>query len=179
MAWAALSVHLVPIMVWKGIEEASAGLLAGAYPLLWIPAQLLVVRLAHRWSKPHLAAVAALISSTGYVLLAAFTHVEAWQILLVFALLAANETSWPLAWSMLAEQFGLRNFGVLKGIFMAVVSFMGLGAPAYAGWVFDRTVSYSWVVGPAAFLLILAGILTWLAFPGAGEHLEARRKPAS
>jgi MFS family permease len=165
--WSMFTVHLVPIMVWKGLEEARAGILIGAYPLLRIPTQVLAGWAATRWPKPRLAAAGALIGSSGFFLLAWYTDANAWQMLAVFALLATNEGSWPLAWSMITEQFGRSNFGALRGVLLATLSFMGLGAPLYAGWVFDKTESYLWVVLPAGFVLILAAILNLLAFPPA------------
>ncbi len=160
-----LTVHLVPIMVWKGLEEARAGMLLGAYPLLRIPAQVLVGWQADRWPKPWLAATTSLVGSSGLVLLALYSDANAWQMLAVFALISVNEGWWPLAWSMITEEFGRRNFGALRGVLMSSLSFFSLGAPLYAGWVFDRTESYLWVVWPAVIMLLLSGLLTLLAFP--------------
>ena len=44
---------------------------------------------------------------------------------------------------------------------MATVSVLGLGTPFYAGWVYDNTESYFWVILPSGALLVAAGLLNW------------------
>ena len=44
---------------------------------------------------------------------------------------------------------------------MATFSVLGLGTPLYAGWIFDTTQSYFWVIIPSGALLVAAGLLGW------------------
>ncbi len=161
IVWAALSVHLVAIMVWKSLDEPTAGLLVGAYSLMWIPAILGTGLVADRLPKHRIAAALAMVGAVGMLLLTVLDEVEPWQMLVVFALLAPNEGSWSLAWAMVAEQFGRRGFGLIMGSLISAISFLGIGAPIYSGWVFDHTQSYFWVVIPCACLLAGAGLLNW------------------
>lgn len=161
--------HLVPIMVWKSLDEASAGLLVGAFPLFWIPSILIVGRMGERWPKHRIAGSGALIAAAGLLLLVVMEKMEVWQILMVFVLMGPNEGSWVLTWSMLTEQFDRRNFGLLRGGIQATVSLLGVGPPVYAGWVFDVTRSYRWVVLPAVLLMVAAAMLNFL-MPDAGRR---------
>jgi MFS family permease len=180
MVWSVLTIHLVAVMVWKSLEESTAGLLLGAYPLLWIPATLVMGWLTGRWPAQRIAAAGALTAAMGLMLLALWSQVEVWQMLLVMAMLASNEGSWPLAWVMLADHFGRKNFGVLRGIIMSTVGIMGVGGPVYSGWVFDSWQSYQWVVFPAAFVMCGAGLLNWLTPPtrtaGASAPEDGRQR---
>ena len=162
LVWSVLAIHLVAIMVWKSLEEPTAGLLLGAYPLFWIPATLVTGWLAGRWPAQRIVATSGLIAAMGLALLALWSRVEVWQMLVVLALLASNEGSWPLAWVMLSDHFGRKNFGVLRGILMSTVGILAVGGPVYSGWVFDTWQGYQWVVLPGAILLGGAGILNWL-----------------
>ena len=184
VVWAAISVHLVAIMVWKSLDEPTAGLLVGAYSLLWIPAILGTGLLADRLPKHRIAAALAMVGAVGLLLLAFLDEVAPWQMLVVFALLAPNEGSWSLAWAMIAEQFGRRDFGLIMGSLISAISFFGIGAPLYAGWVYDHTQSYLWLVIPARPSLRPPGCSTGLcpsqsrdrrSQPSPGRSMAVRR----
>ena len=66
-------------------------------------------------------------------------------------------------WLAVADYFGRRSFGRLVGLMTPCHSVMGLVAPFASGWVFDHTGSYTWVLLPAAALLLLAGVAFALA----------------
>ena len=166
--WSAVSVHFVAILVWKGLEESQAGLILGIYPTLWIPATLAIGWMSDRWPKNRIAAVAGMFGASGLILLGLQGEFSIWMLLTAFVLLAPNEGSWPLAWGMMTDHFGLKNFGVLRGNMMSIMAFLGIGGPVYSGWIFDSTGSYTLVLVPAAILLLVASALNWLMpMPGA------------
>jgi len=160
MIFSALLIHMVAIMVSKGVEEATAGLLIGIFPLTWMPVALSMAWLGDRWSRRRVAALGGFVSALGILLLLLFETVAIWQMILVFVLLSASEGSWIVAWTMLAEEFGRKNFGLLR--VMGTVSLMSVGAPFYAGWIFDRFGDYQWLLFPSTFVLALAGFLNWI-----------------
>lgn len=161
MVFSAIVVHMVPIMIWKGIDESTAGLLIGMFTLPWIPVSLMMGWLGSQWPKKYVAAMGGLISGSGMFLLLLMDQVEIWQMVLVFMLWAFSEGSLPLGWTMLADEFGRKNLGVLRGTIMTLFSFLSIGTPFYAGWIFDRYESYTWLIIPAGTILILAGLLNW------------------
>jgi len=162
MVGAAISLHLVPIMVWRGLDEGIAGVLLGVSAFFWIPAGLVIGWIADRGSKQRIAAASTWISALGMLLLALWSHPGVWGMVAIFVLLAPNEGTWPLSSAMMADRFGLKDFGLLRGSQMAVVSFFSIGTPFYGGWIYDHTGSYFWVVMPAALLLASAALLNWL-----------------
>ena len=161
MVFTAVAIHVVAIMIWKGIDEGTAGLLIAFMSLSWLPISLLMGWLGDRYDKKVVAAAGAIIAGIGMFSLAAWDEMAAWQMVIVFVMWAFSEGGLPLGWAMLADQFGRRNFGVLRGGIMATFSVLGLGTPLYAGWIFDTTQSYQWVVLPAGALLVGAGLLGW------------------
>ena len=176
MVFTSISIHVVAIMIWKGIDEGTAGLLIAGMAVSWIPISLLMGWMGDRWNRKVVAGAGAVIAGMGMFALAFWDQVEPWQMMLIFVMWAFSEGGLPLGWAMLADQFGRRNFGVLRGGIMATFGVLGLGTPLYAGWVFDTTQSYQWVVLPAGALLVLAGLLSWAmprldaSKPGAGRY---------
>ncbi len=162
MIFSALLIHMVAIMVSKGLEEATAGLLIGVFPLTWMPVALSMAWLGDRWSRRRVAALGGFVSALGILLLLLLGTVGIGQMILVFVLLSASEGSWIVAWAMLAEEFGRKNFGLLRGVIMGTVSLMSVGAPFYAGWIFDKFGDYQWLLVPSTIVLALAGFLNWI-----------------
>ncbi len=160
MVFTAVSVHLVAMMVSKGLDEGTAGLLIGAFALPWIPISLFMGWWGDRWDKERVSCVGGLVSGLGMFTLALLDQVAIWQMIGVFVLWAFSEGSLPLGWAMLADRFGRRNFGVLRGGIMALFSVLSLGTPLYAGWVFDAFQSYQWLIIPAGVILTSAGLLS-------------------
>lgn len=174
MVFTAIAMHMVAIMVWKGIDEATAGLLIGLFALPWIPVSLFMGWMGDHWRRQRIAAMGGIVSGLGMFLLAFMDRVEIWQMIAVFVLWAFSEGSLPLGWAMLADQFGRRNLGVLRGGIMGLFSFLSIGTPLYAGWVFDKFESYQWLIIPAGFILVAAGVLNWIM-----PQLKARTKSSS
>lgn len=161
MVWGALLVHMVAIMKWKGLDESMAGVLIGLMALIAMPVALLMGWLGDRYPKRHLVTAGDCVSAISLVLLLLLDRVEVWHMVIVFLLWSPNQGNWPLNWAMLAEQFGRKHFGVLRGGIISTMSFLSFGAPLYSGWVFDRTESYFWALAPAVFLLVTAAFCTW------------------
>ncbi len=161
MVFTAVAIHVVAIMIWKGIDEGTAGLLIAFMSLSWLPISLLMGWLGDRYEKKVVASAGAIIAGMGMFSLAMWDEIAAWQMVIVFVMWAFSEGGLPLGWAMLADQFGRKSFGVLRGGIMATFSVLGLGTPLYAGWIFDTTQSYQWVIIPAGALLVSAGLLGW------------------
>ena len=162
MAVGMFSVHLVAIMTWKGLGETTAGFLVGVYALAWLPAVLVMGWMGDRWSKQRVGGAGSLIGAFAISLLLLWSKTDVWQMVLVLLLLAPSISAMSLGWAIIADYYGRKNFATLRGIVIAVMSFMGAGAPLYAGWIFDTTSSYTWVIVPASILTGASGLLLWL-----------------
>jgi MFS family permease len=170
MAMTGLLLHMVAIMVWKGISESTAGLLVGVMALSWIVALLIMGWAGNRWPRHRVAAVGGYLGALGMLPLILLDQVSIGIMVVVFVMLAFNEASWAQGWTMLAEQFGRRNFGVIRGGVMALVGFASIGTPYFAGWTYDTFNGYMPLIIPASALFTAAGVLNWV-MP------QARRPP--
>jgi nitrate/nitrite transporter NarK len=88
--------------------------------------------------------------------------------MLVLLLLAPGESIWALTFALQADLFGVRHYATLRGISSTVTSLMGAVTPWLAGWIYDTTGSYAWLVFPSAAATAAAGVIMW--------YLPSRRR---
>ena len=157
----ATGLHLVAIMTWKGIDEATAGFLIGGFAFVAMIATPAMGWAGDRWSKAPIAATPAFLGTLAMILILMLDEVRVWQMALLLVLWGTNEGSWSLNFTILADLFGNRHNGTIRGALLTVMNLISFGAPFYSGWVFDRTGSYQWVLLPSAVLLGVAGLLNW------------------
>ena len=158
----ATGLHLVAIMTWKGIDEATAGFLIGGFAFVGMIATPVMGWAGDRWSKAPIAAIPAFLCALAITLILMLDKVAVWQMALLLVLWGTNEGSWSLNFTILIDLFGTRHSGTIRGGLLMVINLMSFGAPYYAGWVFDQTGSYQWVLLPAVVLLSVAGVLNWI-----------------
>ena len=153
----ALNTHFVPILVWKGMNEAASAYLVSLFALISIPAALALGWMGDRWNKallsslciiPTIAAMTGMIFSQGIAILYLFP--------VAYAITMGTA---PLNWALIGDFFGRGRYATLRGI-------MGIGygtatffSPVYAGWVYDRTESYNLVLITFSIVLAIAAIL--------------------
>lgn len=148
----ALNTHFVPLLVWKGMSESASAYLVSLYAFISIPLAIGMGWTGDRWNKarmcslcvlPTILAMVGMIFYEGKAILYFFP--------VAFALIMGTA---PLNWALIGDYFGRSSYATLRGI-------MGIGyglatfiSPIYAGWIFDRTESYTWVL--ITFSMILA-----------------------
>jgi len=154
----ALNTHFVPLLVWKGMSEATSAYLVGLYAFINIPLSIYLGWTGDRWNKARLSGLCILpiiLVMVGMLFYRGEAILYFFPIAFAFAMATA-----PLNWALIGDFFGRRSYATLRGI-------MGIGyglatflSPIYAGWIFDRTESYNLVL--ITFSIILA--LTALCF---------------
>ncbi|MBI4236385.1 MAG: MFS transporter, partial [Chloroflexi bacterium] len=146
-----------PLLIWKGLSPQTAANLIGLWSLLVIPASLAGGYLGDRGNKRLIISGGMLVGAGAFLLLA-LSH-GAVYIYLFIVLLATFDNLGVMGWSLLGDYFGRRHFATLRGI-MAGAGSVGIAlAPVYAGWVWDRTGSYTMALVPFALLLVAASVL--------------------
>lgn len=157
VATIALMVHMVPILVWKGMDEATAAYLLSLFGLSSIVVTLAMGWLSDRWSKPLLCALGALASVFG---LLGLTLSQTTLALYAFPItLAITMGSTPLNWALIGDFFGRTNYATLRGIMQIGIGIVTFLSPVYAGWVFDRTGSYAIALVTYSIILLMAAAL--------------------
>lgn len=169
-----LSVHLVAVMVSYGIPESTSGLLVGFYSWARIPTMLALALVANKWQPSKVIGVGAFGGALGLLAFFLMDQPNLWLVAAFLTLIALNDGSWTVAWSIIADFFGRTHFGALRGGLLTMVSVGAMAGPAYAGWVFDEFGTYDWVMLPGCVGLVLAGVLNWtMPVTGYREKLDS------
>ena len=97
MVFTSISIHVVAIMIWKGIDEGTAGLLIAGMAISWLPISLLMGWMGDRWNRKVVAGAGAIVSGVGMFGLAYLDQVAPWQMMLIFVMWAFSEGG-PSPW---------------------------------------------------------------------------------
>lgn len=141
MALMAVFTHVMPYLASVGMPRPTAGLVAGALPLISIIGRFGLGWLGDVFDKRYVLATATGLISIG---LLAFSSVQVGWAIVPFLLLfpLGHGGSMVQRGSILREYFGRDSFGKMMGIMMGSGSFGGIIGPTLAGWVFDTLGSY-------------------------------------
>jgi MFS family permease len=149
-------VHFIPILVWKGLTEGRAALLLSTFALLALPSHLLLGWAADYISKPRLMALGMLIASGALLFL---VQGEAEWTLWVFTILfTVVEAIFPVSWATVGDLFGRRYFATIRGAMGLFYMWGTVMAPVVAGFIYDRSESYSPTLWALAVLFVLSAI---------------------
>ena len=160
-AHAALGVHLVPILVWKGQAEVTAPLLVGIMSFTAVPLRFVTGYLSDTWSRQKVAAVGMAMGGAS-VLVLIMSDGTFWQLIVFVVMLGFAESVSGVSWSLIGDFFGRTSFATLRGGVTTVHSVLSMGMPVYAGIVFDRTDSYFWALVPIVGIYTMAALSFWL-----------------
>jgi MFS family permease len=154
-ASAGVMVHIVPIMVWKGMSESMGGIIIATMSFSAIATRLGMGWWGDHWEKNKLVALAMITGAASLVFLA-LSPGRIWLMLLFAVTFSITEGAAGLTWAMIGDYFGRTSFATLRGVTSTVVSVGALAMPVIAGRVFDVTESYYWVLIPSAGLYVIA-----------------------
>jgi OFA family oxalate/formate antiporter-like MFS transporter len=141
-AKAGVMLHIIPIMVWKGIDEQTGAFIFGFLLFLGVPLSLFFGWLADTLPKNLVLFISAVSGTIAFFLLATPLS-SIWIIYLFVFLFAIAETSGSNNWATFGDYFGRKAYGRLRGITQLASSPGVFLAPVFAGWWFDRVESYS------------------------------------
>jgi MFS family permease len=136
-----ITVHFVPLMVWKGASEQQAAAMLAVMAFMSLPSHLFIGWLADRISKPPLMATCMVIGAIAVAFLAYGNDPAS---LWVFTLLITFvEAIFPVSWATVGDFFGRKSFATIRG----TMSFFYLWGPALGpvitGAVYDGHQSYA------------------------------------
>jgi len=153
----ALAAHMIPVLVWKGMAEASAAYLVSLSAFLTIIGMLCMGWIGDRFNKPFLCSIS-LLATIVCLLWPTFSSSE--TALYLFPIgIAITMASVPLNWSLIGDFFGRQNYATLRGITVVGVGIATFISPIYAGWIFDVTESYKIVLISFSAMLLISAIL--------------------
>jgi MFS family permease len=151
------TVHFVPLMVWKGLSEAAAASLLGAFAFINLVAHFVLGWIADRVNKPKLLATCHLLPALSLPTLLAGS--DYWQLLLFTITFTFLDASFPIVWATVGDFFGRRNFATIRGMMSFFYMWGSFAGPIMAGVIYDRTQSYFMVLWILLALLVFATLL--------------------
>jgi MFS family permease len=169
-AYSTISVHFVPIMVWKGLTQEHAAFLLGAFAFLNWAAHYVVGPIADMVNRPKLLA-ACMLAAAGSVWLLVWSD-ALWALWSFTILFTAIDASFPIVWATIGDFFGRKYFATIRGTMAFFYTWGGVIGPVVAGAIYDRSQSYTPTLWGICGLLLLGCALTallirpWRAAPG-------------
>jgi sugar phosphate permease len=140
----AMNIHFVPILVWRGMNEATSAYLVSLMALSCIFSTLAFGWLGDRWNKSLLCSlgiIPAIIAMMGLILS------QAPVVLYLFPIgFALTMGTAPLNWALIGDLFGRGSYATVRGIMAVGYGTATFFSPIFAGWVFDHTGSYTVVL---------------------------------
>ena len=159
--YGAISIHAVEMMAWKGMSREAAGLMLSLMFLLSVPMRLGAGMLGGL--MPSQPIMFGGMMAAGLGLLAMLVLEGNIAIYIFVFTMAVEQGGSTMNWVLLGNYFGRSSFGTLMGMMSAVFNIGMIISPIYAGWIFDRTDSYTlvlltflpmYMVGGVFYLLI-------------------------
>ena len=161
--------HLIPFSISVGIATALAATAMGLLGGLSIPGRIVIGVACDRigWQR------GLALTNVGMGLATLFLlFVDSYSVLLLFVLIFATFHGGRNApqVGILGYYFGVRALGGMIGLVQALSLLAGATGPFIAGYIFDRTGSYSLVFLVVAFLFVVGGSLIMLVKPPHHTH---------
>ena len=160
----AIIVHLVPIMVWSGLEETATPFFVGLLFFSIMALRPFAGWLGDLWSKEKLTGIGLILGALALVVLMR-SGGQWWMIVAFLMLLGCAEAMNAISWAIMGDFFGRKSFATLRGWAGMAHNVAAVGTPIYAGWVFDQTQSYTWALIPLAGVYLFGGIVFWALRP--------------
>jgi len=155
-----LIVHMVPILVTKGVGEATAASLVAVMSLIRLPSVIGAGFLADLWSRQGISALAMAAGTLTATVVIWGPNGLATGV--AFAVLFAGaQASNAITWALVGHYFGRKNYASLRGGVTLVQSLMSTGGPIVAGWVFDQTGNYTGALVGVGIIYALSAIIFW------------------
>ncbi len=170
----AITVHYVPMMVWKGFTEERAAFLLGIQAIMVLPSCLLAGWLADRFNKARFMAVAMALPIIG--LLSLIYVPKPWQLWLFIPLFTVVEATFPANWAAVGEFFGRSHFAKIRGAMTFVQMWGSVLGPVAGGAIYDATGSYNMLLWWLVIVLLIVSCLYALVVKPAVKTRLAERE---
>lgn len=170
-----LSIHLVPKLTDIGLSLPMAGVVVATYTIVALPIQFLSGYLGDKFPKPPLIFFFLSLQAVALLVIAVTTSIfGAFLFAVLFGVAFGGRM--PLLFSIRGEYFGRKSFATIMGMSQLPSNFMMIGAPLFAGYMFDTTgtyfVPFSFF---AAFTFLGAFLILFAKKPKPPEPLSRQR----
>ena len=164
MPYGGVTVHLVPLLVWKGLDQSTAAFFVGLMAFSAVVVRPLTGWLGDRWAKQKIGALGVLLGGCGLGVLLC-SNGALWHITLFVILFSFADSINSVTWALVGDFFGRKHFATIRGWIGMFQSFAAMPSAVFTGWVYDRTHSYAAALIPFILLYWLAALVLWQASP--------------
>jgi sugar phosphate permease len=172
-AFSTVTVHFVPLMVWKGLNQEGAAFLLGAFAFINLGAHFYLGWIADKVNKPGLLCVCHLVCAVAVLPLV--WSAARWQLWLFTAVFTLLDASFPIVWATVGDFFGRRYFATIRGMLSFFYMWGSFAGPVLAGAIYDRDQTYELVLWSMFVILSIAtGLNVLLIKPWSKKVLSAR-----
>jgi MFS family permease len=172
----AISVHFIPLMVWKGLSQSEAALLLSVYAFLGMAATLIVGWFADRANKPLLTAFVLFAAAAAMFL--PIVGSSLWSLSLFTIFFAAVETTFPLGWAVVGDLFGRKHYAKIRGYMTLFYTWGGVLGPVIAGAIFDQWATYEPLLWSLIGVFVVAGLF-FASLNGSWQRATSRTAAVS
>ncbi len=160
-AYSTVTVHFVPLMVWKGLSEEESAFLLGAFAFINMVAHFIIGWIADRVNKPGLMSACHVLCAVAVLPLIG-SSAAVWQLWLFTTVFTFLDASFPVVWATVGDFYGRRYFATIRGMMSFFYMWGSFAGPVFAGAVYDRTESYAFVLWGLFAVLSVATFLNIL-----------------
>jgi MFS family permease len=170
--YSGVSVHFVPLMVWKGLDQPTAAFFVGLAAFCTVIARPLMGWLGDWRSKQRIGAIGVFLGAVGLLVLLQ-SDGTVWHLVIFAVLYAFGEGINSVTWALVGDFFGRRSFATIRGWISMLQSIASMPGAVFTGWIYDQTQSYTWALLPFVVSYCVAGVILWrLQPPGRPAPLD-------
>ena len=163
--YSGVTVHLVPLLVWKGLDESTAAFFVGLTALSTVVVRPLTGWLGDRQSKQRIGTVGVLLGALGLVVLT-YSDGALWPLVAFAILFSFGDGINSVTWALVGDFFGRTHFATIRGWIGTFQSVFSMPAAVFTGWIYDQTQSYTYALIPFMISYCVAGLILWkLPYP--------------
>jgi nitrate/nitrite transporter NarK len=155
-----VSVHLVPLLVWKGLDQHSAAFFVGLAAFSAVIVRPLTGWLGARWAKQKIGALGVMLGGLSLVVLT-YSNGALWHMVFFAILFSFGDGVNSVTWALVGDFFGRNHFASIRGWIGMIQSLLAMPAAVFTGWIFDQTQSYSHALAPFIVIYAIAGLVMW------------------
>jgi MFS family permease len=158
--YSGVTVHLVPLLVWKGLDQPTAAFFVGVTALCTVIVRPLTGWLGDRRSKQKIGALGVFLGALGLAVLT-YSDGAVWSLLLFAILFSFGDGINSVTWALVGDFFGRTHFATIRGWIGMLQSVASMPAAVFTGWIYDQTQSYTYALIPFIASYAVAGLLLW------------------